>query len=76
MCPRKPLHLSPSSRLLYLPLPCNPLFVTQLWAACRLQSFTFVSLCLHLSPRSQALIAECSDIEKHKLFGVYGGVIT
>ena len=43
MCPRKPLHLSPSSRLLYPPLPCNPLFVTQLWAACRLQSFTFVS---------------------------------
>ena len=24
---------------------------------------------------SQALVAECSDIEKHKLFGVYGGVI-
>ena len=55
MCPRKPLHLSPSSRLLYPPLPCNPLFVTQLWAACRLQSFTFVSLCLHLSPSSGLL---------------------
>ena len=24
---------------------------------------------------SQTLVAECSDIEKHKLFGVYGGVI-
>ena len=48
MCPRKPLHLSPSSRLLYPPLPCNPLFVTQLWAACRLQSFTFVSLCVYI----------------------------
>ena len=55
MCPRKPLHLSPSSRLLYPPLPCNPLFVIQLWAACRLQSFTFVSLCLHLSPSSGVL---------------------
>ena len=46
------LHLSTSSRLLSPPLPCNPLFVTQLWAACRLQSFTVVSLCLHLSPSS------------------------
>ena len=25
---------------------------------------------------SQALVAECSDIERHKLFGVYGGVIS
>ena len=48
MRPRKPLHLSPSSRLLYPPLPCNPLFVTQLWAACRLQSFTFVPLCVYM----------------------------
>ena len=39
----------------YPPLPCNPLFVTQLWAACRLQSFTSVSLCLHLSPSSGLL---------------------
>ena len=46
MGPRKPLHLSPSCRLLYPPLPCNPLFVTQLWAVCRLQSFTCVSLCV------------------------------
>ena len=47
MCPRKPLHLSLSSRLLCPPLPCNLLFVTQLWAANRLQSFTFVSLCVY-----------------------------
>ena len=57
MCPRKPLQLSASSRLLHPPLPCNPLFVTQLWAACRLQSFTFVSLCLHLSPSSGLCLA-------------------
>ena len=24
---------------------------------------------------SQTVVAECSDVEKHKLFGVYGGVI-
>ena len=54
-CPRSPLQLPPSSRLLYPPLPCSPLFVSQLWAACRLQSFTFVSLCLHLSPSSGLL---------------------
>ena len=44
MCPRKPLHLSPSSRLLYPPLPCNSLFVTLLaiFSIC-LPAFKFVS---------------------------------
>ena len=32
-----PLHLSPSSRLLYPPLPCNPFFVTQLLVLSPLQ---------------------------------------
>ena len=45
-----PSHLSPS---------CSALqfftFVSQLWAACRLQSCAFVSLCLHLSPSSGVL---------------------
>ena len=102
--------------LLSPPLACNPshvspscsalqsfTFVSQLWAACRLQSFTFASLCPHLwaavSASAQSftfvpapgccarlclpilnftlvsLFAECSDFEKHKLFGAYGGVI-
>ena len=112
------LHLSPSSGLLWPPLPCKPLFVTQLWAAlspcvyiCLRALDCCIRLCLailYLSPSfglhvacnplhfvplcltavaasalqsfvsqlwtSQALFAECSDFEKHKLFGVYGGV--
>ena len=46
-------------------------------SASALQSFTCVlaSLCISQLWTSQALVAECSDIEKHKLFGVYGGVI-
>ena len=57
------------------------LFVSQLWAACRLQSFTLVSqLWTAVSAfalqsfvsqlwTSQALVAECSDFEKHLPFG-------
>ena len=88
MCPRKPLHSSPSSRLLYPPLPCNPLFVTQLWAACRLQSFACVSLCLHCLPALDCRCRLCLAIlclpaldvasfscRVFRLFGVYGGVI-
>ena len=47
-------------------------FVSQLWtavAASALQSFVSQLW------TSQALVAECSDFERHKLFGVYGGVI-
>ena len=45
-----PSHLSPSCSALQ-----SFTFVSQLWAACRLQSFTFASLCLHLSPSSGLL---------------------
>ena len=43
-------HLSPSCSALQ-----SITFVSRLWAACRLQPFTFVSLCLHLSPSSGLL---------------------
>ena len=65
------LRLSPSSRLslaiLYIVI-CLPVstFVSQLWtaaAASALQSFASQLW------TSQTLVAECSDIEKHKLFG-------
>ena len=49
------------------------LYLSPSWAAC-LQSFTFVSLRLYLSP-SSGRRKLCSDFEKHNLFGVYGGVI-
>ena len=56
---------------LYICLPVST-FVSQLWnavAASALQSFVSQLW------TSQALVAECSDFEKHKLFGVYVGVI-
>ena len=104
-----------------LPLSLATLGLLYIWAACRLQSFTCASLCLHLSPTvrlclaildiclpalgccvrlclaacrlqpfavaasalqsfvsqlwtSQALVAECFDFGKPKVFGAYGGV--
>ena len=75
------LHLPPSAGLPCPPLPCNPVhlslqsfaFVSQLWTAVSAPALqSFVSQLW----TSQALVAECSDCEKHKLFGVYGGVIT
>ena len=70
------LYLSPSSGL---HVACNPLhvspcvyIVSQLWtavAASALQSFVSQLW------TSQGLVAERSGFEKHKLFGVYGGVI-
>ena len=57
--------------ILYICLPVST-FVSQLWttvAASALQSFVSQLW------TSQALVAECSDFERHKLFGVYGGVI-
>ena len=47
-------------------------FVSQLWTAVSASALqSFVSQLW----TSQALVAECSEFEKHKLFGVYGGVI-
>ena len=56
-----PLSLATLHICLPAALPCNSTFVSQLWAACRLQSFTlsFVSLCLHVSPSSGLL---CSPL--------------
>ena len=61
-----------SLAILYSCLPVST-FASQLWtavAASALQSFVSQLW------TSQTLVAECSDIEKHKLFGVYGGVIS
>ena len=77
--PCNPLHVSSqafafvsmSLAILYICLPVST-FVSQLWTAVvasALQSFVSQPW------TSQALVAECSDFEKHKLFGVYGGVI-
>ena len=66
------LYLSPSSGL---HVASNPLHLSPRVYIClpaldsALQSFVSQLW------RSQALVAECSDFEKHKLFGVYGGVI-
>ena len=65
------LHLSASALQSYMCLPALT-FVSQLWAAVAASALqSFVSQLW----TSQALVAECSDFEKHKLFGVYGGVI-
>ena len=59
-----------SLAILYICLPVFT-FVSQLWtavAASALQSFVSQLW------TSQALVAECSGFENHKLFGVYGGV--
>ena len=72
ICARNPLHVSPRSRLLYPPLPCNPFFVSQLWTV--VPAFALQSFVSRLW-RSKALVVECSDFEEHKLFGVYGGGI-
>ena len=63
MCPRKPLHLSPSR--LHICLPVST-FVSQLWtavAASALQSFVSQLW------TSQALVAECSDSKNTNCLG-------
>ena len=60
-----------SLAILYICLPVST-FVSQLWTAVVASALqSFVSQLW----TSQVLVAECSDIEKPKLFGVYGGVI-
>ena len=58
-----------SLAILHICLPVSA-FVSHLWtavAASALQSFVSQLW------TSQAQVAKCSDFEKHKLFGVYGG---
>ena len=60
-----------SLAILYICLPVST-FVSQLWTAVAASALQpFVSQLW----TSQALVAEYSDVEKHKLFGVYDGVI-
>ena len=59
-----------SLAILYI-LPVST-FVSKLWIAVAASAWqSFVSQLW----TSQALVAECSDFENHKLFGVYGSVI-
>ena len=60
-----------SFAIIYFCLALSTL-VSQLWAAVSASALqSFVSQLW----TSQALVAECSDIEKHRLLGVYGGVM-
>ena len=65
------LYLSPSSALHVV---CNPLHLSPCVYICLPALDSALQFFVSQLWTSQALVAECADFEKHKLFGVYGGI--